>query len=335
MNDKFCRICWNTNGWRNPSGAVSESGQSFAAQYGFGMEEWLFNYEWCIDGFKYGYLTPINRFRPTYEGKRFSAALYAKHAGLTLLVAEISNVYVPRFHKLTTAFNEMKKRGWIDQMREDVCHVAGEIPGALRALEEMALSRPDQSINIRFDPNDVTIHDPMPLIDGNNMTRYHPYNWDGSQVPVINDEEETNDPDDSTRSEKQRKRAAQQATTVDPQHVRLQNRLYDSLCTRHGNDAVRYEQDYVDLQVVGQDGCTFHETKTDSSAKKCIRNALGQLLEYSSYPAEQRARKLVVVGDAPTTKYDRAYLKHLRKRYSPPIHYARFNWEGEDMGPEE
>ncbi len=190
-------------------------------------------------------------------------------------------------------------------------------------------ARINQSINIRFDPNDVTIHDPMPLIDGNNMTRYHPYNRDGSQVPVINDEEETNDPDDSTRSEKQRKRAAQQATTVDPQHVRLQNKLYDSLGTRHGNDAVRYEQDYVDLQVVGQDGCTFHEIKTDSSAKKCIRNALGQILEYSSYPAEQRARKLVVVGDAPTIKYDRAYLKHLRKRYSLPIHYARFNREGE------
>ena len=67
MNDKLCRICWNTNDWRKPSGAIPSDENSFAGSLGFGMEEWLFNYEWLIeeDGkeYKYGYLTAINPLR--------------------------------------------------------------------------------------------------------------------------------------------------------------------------------------------------------------------------------------------------------------------------------
>ena len=112
MTNKFCRICWNTEGWRKPSGAIRE--RSFAARLGFGLEEWLFNYEWLVNGTKYGFLQPIGRFRNRYENQRFSVALYTRHEGFTLLVAEISNVYVPELDELTNAFYEMTERGWID-----------------------------------------------------------------------------------------------------------------------------------------------------------------------------------------------------------------------------
>ena len=194
-------------------------------------------------------------------------------------------------------------------MREDIKSVND---GRLDNEVEKHLCRnspnwsPAWSLNIRFNPSDVTVFEPMRIVHEDHtiarIHRYHPYDWDGEQIPVVGDEEKTNDPDERTRSELQRRRAAQHATTVDPRHVRLQNRLYSSLKSRYGDGAVRYEQDYVDLKVIGQDGCIFFEIKTDTTAKKCIRNALGQLLEYSSYPAEQRAQKLVVVGDAPAKK---------------------------------
>ena len=329
MNDKFCRICWNTNGWRKPSGAVPENENSFAGRNGFGMEEWLFNYEWLIDGEKYGYLTPISRFRPRYEGETFSALLYAKHEGLTLLVAEISDIYVPKLDELEKTIHLMTENGWIAQMREDI----ENINGTLDAVGEN-LYDPVWSINIRFNPNKVTFHDPMQIIDRNMPPRYHPYNWNKKPIPIVDDDAQTNEPDDPRRSELQRKRAAQCATTFDPKHVRLQNKLFSRLKARHGNDAVRYEQDHVDLKILSKDGYTLYEIKTDVTAKKCIRNAIGQLLEYSSYPAEQRANKLVVVGDTPAMENDQNYLKFLRQKYSLPIFYCQFNWNTGDIGPE-
>lgn len=111
--------------------------------------------------------------------------------------------------------------------------------------------------------------------------------------------------------------------------------MYYILCNLHGKHNVWYEHDYIDLKVIDRDGATFYEIKTDTSAKKCIRNALGQLLEYSSYPTERRAKKLIVVGDAPATEDDKNYLEYLREQHSLPIHYAQFNWETGNIDQEE
>ena len=226
-------------------------------------------------------------------------------------------------------------------MLKDVRSISGdeldsEVEKNLRQYEGWS---PAWSINIRFKPSDVTICDPMPMVGKDHKiarnSRYQPFDWEGDQLPSFLNGE-SHDPDDRMRDELQRKRAAQQATTIDPQHIRLQNRLFRALKERYPCSSVWYEKDHVDLQVVDDtSGSIFYEIKTDPSAKKCIRSALGQLLEYSSYPAEKRAEKLVVVGDAWATEDDRSYLRHLRETYSLRIYYARFDWHKEDIEQEE
>ena len=343
MENKYCRICWNTNGWRKPSSPEPENGiykispqntskDSFVAQNGFGYEEWLFNYEWCIDGYKYAFLQPINKYRDKYEGQTFSAALYTKlHTKTnshTLLVATVSAIYVPRLDELSLAFNQMEERGWVKQMRDDIEAIGGQTV----SLENLT---PHQVINVRFKPANVTIYDPRPVFPKNHTmskrNRYHPFNWNGIDLPGVTRDNDTDIPD-PTHSEEAYLRAAQHATQVDPKHKRLQNRLYCALCKQYGADAVQYEQDFVDLKVTSPDGDTFFEIKTDSSAKRCIRNAIGQLLEYSCYPAAERANRLVVVGDASASSDDIKYLGYLRLHYSIPIFYAQFDWEVGNVG---
>jgi hypothetical protein len=43
---KYCRICWNTRYWREPTGeaAIFETAKSYVHEKSFGHEEWLFNY---------------------------------------------------------------------------------------------------------------------------------------------------------------------------------------------------------------------------------------------------------------------------------------------------
>lgn len=324
MRNKLCRVCWNTNGWRRPAGVNSESGSDVATN-GFGHEEWLFNYEWCIDGFRYGYLQPISRYRSTYERAKCSIALYTKKASFTLLVAIIKEVYVPDDSETAAAFNTMVSRGWTRQMRDDVVAVNGDT----RELDELT---PQLAINVRFRPSDVTILDPMPVFPPSHKcsvtSRYHPLNWDADDVLPTSGNAEAVKPDRRTLPYL---RAAQDATVVDLAHTRMQTRLYESLCKDFGSHSVHFEDHFVDLKVSNESDVIFYEIKTCTSVKQCVRQAIGQLLEYAAYPDQRRASKWIVVGDAMATDDDKKYLAFMRSAYGLPVFYGQFDWANDRL----
>ena len=54
------RICWNSKGWVFPLGEAKElEAGTYVARFGFGHEEWLFNFAWLIDGYHYSFLQPV------------------------------------------------------------------------------------------------------------------------------------------------------------------------------------------------------------------------------------------------------------------------------------
>ena len=218
-------------------------------------------------------------------------------------------------------------------MRSDV----EQVGGARVVLEE---PEPEDIANIRFRPENVEIFDPRQRVVGNPMHRiarrprfYHPFDWI-DEFPEIDAQPPQRDEGDPRRSEKERTRAAQEGSTVDPRHVRLQNRLYNQLCEKHGRANVYYERNFVDLTLEEPAGCTFFEIKMEPTVKGCVRLAMGQLLEYAHYPKGSRARHLVVIGDAPPTENDRSYMGLLRKKYRLPIYYSRVLWESNELSQE-
>ena len=110
----------------------------------------------------------------------------------------------------------------------------------------------------------------------------------------------------------------------------IQAAFFDYLVGIHGEENVSGEQDSgngtsVDVAVKKGMRLTYYEIKTGLSAQSCIREALGQLLEYAYWPGNQRAGKLVIVGEA---KYDakaKAYIKSLQDEFALPIEYKRFD----------
>lgn len=62
MDEKIARICWNIQSWKKPSGPLGKSKDtnSFEVNPGFGHEEWIFDFEKLIDGYKYSFLEPLN-----------------------------------------------------------------------------------------------------------------------------------------------------------------------------------------------------------------------------------------------------------------------------------
>ncbi|MYB40403.1 hypothetical protein F4X86_04025 [Candidatus Saccharibacteria bacterium] len=332
MHNRFCRICWNILGWRKPSGAsIETAASSYVAKHRFGHEEWLFNYEWLIDGFQYGHLQPIGKYLNRYAGNHCAIMLYTITPDKSvLLVGKISDVYVPTEPELKRVLDTYTERNWLGQMREQVKKVGGS-PGDLENPTPQAIA------NVRFRPEDVSLFDPHPRVVGEHTItrhrRYHPYYWTDND-PLTDVKPPAYIRNDPRRSERERIRAAQKASIVDPQHTRLQNRLYDYLCSLYGAEHIHYERNHVDLAVTMPEGEVYFEIKIEASAKRCIRLALGQLLEYAHYPDDSRAVRFVVVGDAPLNQEEQTYLVHLREQYQIPVYYSRFDWEKNKLGAE-
>ena len=108
-------------------------------------------------------------------------------------------------------------------------------------------------------------------------------------------------------------------------HNQLQNQLYAYLVSIHGNPNVGTEltsgppQTSIDLVVKIKQDYTFYEIKTSKSLRKCIREAVPQLLEYAYWPNDDRAVELVIVSTNMPTIDAENYLSLLRSRFSLPI----------------
>ena len=67
----------------------------------------------------------------------------------------------------------------------------------------------------------------------------------------------------------------------------------------------------------------FFEIKTSSEARLCIRQALGQLMEYAFFPNVKHADLLVVVGPGIKTENIESYIEKLNKDFQIHIDYLQ------------
>jgi hypothetical protein len=108
-------------------------------------------------------------------------------------------------------------------------------------------------------------------------------------------------------------------------HNILQSKVYEYLCERFGKANVELEKDNIDITLNSGNVITIYEVKPYSSAKQCIREALGQLLLYSYgiRPTRQQLQ-LAVVGSAAPTLEDRKFLQYVKDSIRLPIKYTDF-----------
>ena len=114
-------------------------------------------------------------------------------------------------------------------------------------------------------------------------------------------------------------------------HNDMQQKLYDILSEKYGKDSVGTEvsvnSSSIDLVVKNEDEYWFYEIKTAPTAKSCIRQALGQILEYSYYlnSSHQKASKLIVVGMTEASDSEKEYINILKTELSLPLEYTVIN----------
>jgi hypothetical protein len=112
----------------------------------------------------------------------------------------------------------------------------------------------------------------------------------------------------------------------DLRHNELEKIMYRRLARQFGRENVGTEIAgkngiSIDLVVRRKAVYWFYEIKTAESARACIREALGQILEYAFWPGAQEAARLFVAGECAMDEDAETYLRCLRKRFKLPISY--------------
>jgi hypothetical protein len=113
------------------------------------------------------------------------------------------------------------------------------------------------------------------------------------------------------------------AREVSPEHAKMQAKLMQEL--RHENPTARVvrEQEYIDVLVETATSICLYEIKSDLSPATVLRQAIGQLLEYSHriHNPKQKAVTLVAVGRAALTDGAGEFLQHLQLARGLPLGY--------------
>src|SRR5438034_6190667 len=108
------RICWNSANWVYPTGEASRIGRViYVTKAGFGFEEWLFNFQWVLDGWKYGFLQPVNKSLAKVQGTTIDIRLWTiSPKAEWFYVAHVPSCEVLMEEQAEHARREFKRRGW-------------------------------------------------------------------------------------------------------------------------------------------------------------------------------------------------------------------------------
>jgi hypothetical protein len=126
---------------------------------------------------------------------------------------------------------------------------------------------------------------------------------------------------------------AEKELNVNLRHNLLQAALTRSLIAAYGADNVADEHPSglgtkIDVVVRhGRDEFWYYEIKTASSPRACLREALGQVLEYAYWPGAQEPSRLIVCGESRLDDEGAAYLQRLNERFQLPIAYEHIVME--------
>ncbi len=339
IQDKITRICWNTEGWVLPSGPRGKSEQDGSYEYdcGYGHEEWLFDFDKLIEGYHYGFLQSVGRHRDKYTGKTFNINLYSRNSEnkQKYWVAKINNCKVIDREKEAEVLLIYKKQGWLKQMESHLNGLGLDTSPFNQWTEDVGL------FNIEFNPEDVDwFGEELVPFDGSEEfsgNRYNLINIESEvQIcPIVDTSYQHSDEsagvDTVTVTGHQTQTRAQMVVECSELHKELQNAFREYLVKQYPKSSVRLEcklpvyASQIDIVRQDNESKTYYEVKTYQTARKCIREAIGQLLEYNYYPTAERALTNIIVSQSEATPSDIKYLRYLNRKFGIPIGYIQFS----------
>lgn len=327
---KVARICNNDHNWRFPSRKEikSTNKDTYENISGFGHEEWLFDKERLFKGYHYAFLQPVNNAPDKHEGNKYQIHLYFITTGINRLkgyVGYIDNVECLTKKQAEECLAYYQKQGWIEQMKTQV----SEIDGDISVIDNEVRTNARNIFNIRFKLDDIHIknsnHFQIAKDDKNTKSSRYVLMDYKEDFKFVHSYRSNIKGRESINTETFYRTIDSGTTEVSARHRIIQDGIKRFLGKTKLYSKILFESDDKDIYAIRKDGINeIYEIKT-YNAKRCIREALGQLLEYNHYPSRASSDILYVVGEGPLDMEDRLYLCFLRSNYNLPIWYRQYN----------
>lgn len=337
----FTRLTFNENEWVVPSGHYwKESDQGkpnvpYENQHGFGHEEWLLNSRYNIDGWQYGY---IRGFRRVYEDVS-KVYLYS-----------VRNYQGKNFVYYLGILNDVEVLGsdWENELPE-VAQVFDEnFPKVIEEVEQTngnssAFNQDPFVPVIRFKIDESNLLDTPVLIEGfplNRYKRFQPYKitqeisdlFENSIIPFANGRFVFN-PGKASQTERFNRYAGVSSKSVIKKHSKiideLEKFLEPTYSLKKNNlsiEKTRFDGNIADIVTKEKNNSiSIYEVKTTLNVRKNIREAIAQLLDYSSHAKGTLVNEIVIVTPCALTEEAQSFIAALKDIISFPIVYMAFS----------
>jgi len=327
---KVARICWNTRYWKCPSGAdgKSKNEDSYEWNNHFGHEEWLFDVEKVYKGYHYAYIQAIATNRDAYLGQTFDLSLYSINSETKerFWLGTINNIEVVDEIESEKVYRHYKDTGWLDEM---VFQLRG-VQANAEAFEKDA--QPGVFAVLKYKPEELRLlEEPLEFKRGDPAVKADYYNLKNYVSEPLGLHPFTKFSFTSGHNKAVRGRTAsysEHTRDLNDLHAVIQDKLYTALSNRYGKQNVGTEHNTgafsrVDVVVKDGDNFIFYEIKTSLTLMSCIRDAIGQLLEYRYQVGKVKVPKLIIVSQHPPDNETESYLKSLRDDHDIPVFYEQ------------
>lgn len=343
VDNRIMRLTWNANNWETPSGHQwhpknqGKTNIAYENQYGYGGEEWLFNEQFRIDGYQYGYIRGVNNLSEDVEFLDQITLYTIRGDKQRCLVGNIRNVEIIAGYEEEQVKIEGLISSYLPSMLDELKKVNAD-------YEQFTIDYPLP--NVKFKWNEVELfNEPFPVsfLDGAEFNRFQAYRLKEDVATLIEKALAKKIKFDfqhgkASNTSEYSKSTTGKDTKVKRRHGEITDDLYALLISEgHNKRSISVEKTRVGAAIVDvvlkhSDGYDLFEVKTSNTALKNIRQALGQIFEYALLDAEITCKRLVIIGPAELAEYEKDYFNRLKKLIKIKLEYWGYNSQEKLIG---
>lgn len=284
--------------------------EGWAYHYG-GRSEIQFNIGFEDEGFRYGLAFSLEPSQTLPD----ITVLYPKILKLNCLIREKPELF-KQFRMWYWQYGERSEIFKVMEIGEDLIS-----PGTFIFFGSLV-----DNLKIDFDEILKTFDyllDVYLIIERNDFTKSIPLSDISTNNSFVFDNKDKNPARNKSYS------IIQREIDIEIRHSYLQEELKNQLENEFGKENVSIENPFngnkIDLVVKDKNEYHFYEIKTGSTPMMCVRQAIGQLLEYAYSNCEINASKLFIASEFDIDEKTKRYLEYLRNMFNLPIYFKKIN----------
>lgn len=336
MEKRLMRLIWNDNNWEKPMKRKYDptiwksenKNKSFEKAFGFGGEDWLFNSRYNLNGQQYGYIRGVDRLS---SDDKFIDELFLytieSNTKKRLLVLKIKDVEIIKSYgdtqEIISPILKQFHQQHIDELKSvDAYH---------QALDKFKLHA-----NVRFRIENITNYGYF-----NEIEEFKKHKFDRFTPIIVDKYLESIIINNIINPAVFCFRKGKSKSVI--AHHRVRKCGFDFNIRLHSDitedleifllevKSIKKEDVSIEKSLVGGriiDGViqnsnkySFFEIKTSSTATSNIRDAIGQLIEYSHLDKNINIEKLIIVGPATMNFEEKLYFNRIKNTLNVNLEY--------------